>query len=415
MPFSQTFPRSGSMRTGRLFPRPAWVPPIAVSVGSVLPTPRASRGASSTETVALLPTPGKADGDGGHLSSEGHQSTLPGVTRDLALLPSPRTSDTNGAGHHGDGGMDLRTAVTEIALLPTPAVNDMGMAYTPEEWDAWTEKMKAKHGNGNGHGKSLNVEAQRLLPTPTRRDHKDSEICREPHRPDDVDTLARALTDVPAALLPAPSVADSTGGHERRGGERGEELLLKGVVRAAADGTLLPTPRATDGTKGGPNQRGSSGDLMLPSAVASMSIACSYCGELREVAGCDNCDAGPLPLLPTPTAVDYKSSGGGYNGQTNVTLTDATVRQTARWGEYEPAIRRWEAITRPAPEPTKPNSKGSPKLSDEFDEWLMGLPAGWITDVPGITWNEVLKACGNGVLPQQCVAALHYLRHLSAL
>ena len=27
--------------------------------------------------------------------------------------------------------------------------------------------------------------------------------------------------------------------------------------------SLLPTPRATDGTKGGPNQRGSSGDLML--------------------------------------------------------------------------------------------------------------------------------------------------------
>jgi hypothetical protein len=30
--------------------------------------------------------------------------------------------------------------------------------------------LKAKHNNGNGHGKSLNVEAQRLLPTPTARD-----------------------------------------------------------------------------------------------------------------------------------------------------------------------------------------------------------------------------------------------------
>jgi hypothetical protein len=34
-----------------------------------------------------------------------------------SLLPTPRTSDTNGAGHHGDGGMDLRTTVS---LLPTP-------------------------------------------------------------------------------------------------------------------------------------------------------------------------------------------------------------------------------------------------------------------------------------------------------
>lgn len=30
--------------------------------------------------------------------------------------------------------------------------------------------MKTEHGNGNGHGKSLAVEAQRLLPTPTAQD-----------------------------------------------------------------------------------------------------------------------------------------------------------------------------------------------------------------------------------------------------
>jgi DNA (cytosine-5)-methyltransferase 1 len=136
-------------------------------------------------------------------------------------------------------------------------------------------------------------------------------------------------------------------------GERGEELLLKGVARAAADGSLLPTP----------------------------------------------------------TAMDSRGSGGNPDttGTHGTTLTDATVRQPARWGEYEPAIRRWEALTRPAPEPTKLNAKGNPKLSDEFDEWLMGFPAGWITDVPGVTWNEVLRACGNGVVWQQGAAALRFL------
>jgi DNA (cytosine-5)-methyltransferase 1 len=142
--------------------------------------------------------------------------------------------------------------------------------------------MKAKHNNGNGHGPSLNVEVQRVLPTPTRRDHKDSECRREPHRPDAVDTLSRALAD-----------------HQ-------------------------------------PN-----------------------------------------------------------------------------WGEYEPAIRRWEAVTRPAPEPTKLNPKGNPKLSDEFDEWHMGFPKGWITDVPGVTWNEALKACGNGVVWQQGAAALRWLLRMA--
>lgn len=198
------------------------------------------------------------------------------------LLPSPRTSDTNGAGHHGDGGMDLRTAVADLLLLPTPSAERGGRNKSASEGAAirWS-----------------------------------------------LDYIDRLL----------------------------------------------------------PNQRGSSGDLMLPSAVN---------------------------LLPTPTAQDSAQSGAaGYDtGHSGTTLTDATVRQPDRWGDYGPAIRRHEQmIGRPAPSPTKPNTKGNPKLSDEFDEWLMGLPAGWITDVPGIGWNEVLKACGNGVVPQQAEAAIRWL------
>jgi DNA (cytosine-5)-methyltransferase 1 len=44
-------------------------------------------------------------------------------------------------------------------------------------------------------------------------------------------------------------------------------------------------------------------------------------------------------------------------------------------------------------------------LSPKFVEWLMALPAGWVTDVPGITRNDQLKALGNGVVPQQVAAA----------
>ena len=34
------------------------------------------------------------------------------------------------------------------------------------------------------------------LPTPTTRDYKDNKIRREPHRPNDTDTLSRALVDL---------------------------------------------------------------------------------------------------------------------------------------------------------------------------------------------------------------------------
>ncbi|MFJ1787307.1 hypothetical protein ACIOML_23750 [Streptomyces anulatus] len=39
----------------------------------------------------------------------------------------------------------------------------------------------------------------------------------------------------------------------------------------------------------------------------------------------------------------------------------------------------------------------------------MGLPAGHVTDVPGLTRNQQLHALGNGVVPQQATAALRIL------
>lgn len=79
------------------------------------------------------------------------------------------------------------------------------------------------------------------------------------------------------------------------------------------------------------------------------------------------------------------------------------------WGEYEPAVRRWERVLgRPAPRPTEPTGRaGAERLSPRFTEWMMGLPDGWVTDPAiGISRNDQLKACGNGVVPQQAVATL---------
>lgn len=39
----------------------------------------------------------------------------------------------------------------------------------------------------------------------------------------------------------------------------------------------------------------------------------------------------------------------------------------------------------------------------------MGLPAGWVTDVPGLNRNAQLKALGNGVVPQQALAAIRLM------
>ena len=84
------------------------------------------------------------------------------------------------------------------------------------------------------------------------------------------------------------------------------------------------------------------------------------------------------------------------------------------WGPYEPAIRRWEAVTeRLAPAPTALAPRGGQRLNPAFVEWMMGLPAGWVTDVPGITRNDMLKMLGNGVVPQQAAAAIRHLEEVT--
>lgn len=76
------------------------------------------------------------------------------------------------------------------------------------------------------------------------------------------------------------------------------------------------------------------------------------------------------------------------------------------WGAYAATVRRWERLTRPAPAPTEPNRNGNPRLNAAFSEWMMGLPEGHVTQVPGISRADQLKAIGNGVCPQQAAAAL---------
>lgn len=82
--------------------------------------------------------------------------------------------------------------------------------------------------------------------------------------------------------------------------------------------------------------------------------------------------------------------------------------QPVNWGEYQLTIARWEArLGRRVPRPTEPTGRdSSPRLSPAFVEWMMGLPEGWVTAVPGVNRSAQLKALGNGVVPQQAAAAL---------
>ena len=80
------------------------------------------------------------------------------------------------------------------------------------------------------------------------------------------------------------------------------------------------------------------------------------------------------------------------------------------WGDTAPAILTWAMLTGRTPPPIvgdRPDYRA--ETTTEFVEWMMGLPEGWVTDVPGLSRNQQLKALGNGVVPQAAATALQDL------
>ena len=147
--YSATWPTSGTTRRGTAYAPPTSAHPTAGSVSSSSP-------ALATPTAWL----GRRDA---HSVGDPERWTNPERSRELSdqiahmMLPTPTSWDWKGPNQRRDA------TCLHGALLPTPAVNDMGAGKTVEAWDEWTAKMKAAHGNGNGHGPSLAIEAQRLL------------------------------------------------------------------------------------------------------------------------------------------------------------------------------------------------------------------------------------------------------------
>jgi hypothetical protein len=96
--YSETLPRSGSMRSGVLFPRPMWEPPIFASESSFWPSTRAEDGESC----------------GNH--PNGANDSLTGVTRNWATPDSNTASYSNG--HNGF--QNLREQSTLWQTVRTP-------------------------------------------------------------------------------------------------------------------------------------------------------------------------------------------------------------------------------------------------------------------------------------------------------
>lgn len=299
-PFWETWPISGMTRDGRAYELPMPALPMAEPESSsspdpVLPTPGASWFEPQGPDDPSEWEAWKADRASRGIATG--QGTLPTALRNQALLPTPEAKlsdsgpDYARANREGSGGDDLTTTVFR-RLLPTPLTSDDKSPWAgeaPEERDRSTQLRSihyllptptvavqnpdANWQNRPTGGLTLPSAVQGLLPTPTTLDHVEKRTTHAGGNPtlqgaisgtSERDAARHGLTTAtstgspptpsgppsaaePSPLLPTPSVADGTGGHLNRSGDRSAELLLPGVAKALGEGALLPTPRAAPG------------------------------------------------------------------------------------------------------------------------------------------------------------------------
>lgn len=151
-----------------------------------------------------------------------------------------------------------------------------------------------------------------------------------------------------------------------------------------SDGALIPTPTASDHKAG------------------------------RHQAGTGHSLTQAVQLLPTPKANDGIMGLPRTSGRPSEKSTHLATRlEYTDYGDYAPAIARWEKVTgRDAPPPTNPPRRagGRPQLSARFVEWLMGLPDGHVTGPDlALPREHQLRLLGNGVVPQQAALAVRQL------
>ena len=261
-----------------------------------------------------------------------------------------------------------------------------------EHWELFSETWQTSGLMRNGKVYELPTQALHTtdfecssLPTPTTRDYKDGQAEHERDGVIQTDTVARAIFNSGEVLLPTTRAQN---GEDRNNKIWARDPSKPQNLENALAVTLLPTTTASDWKGANHSGSGSASTTGIATAVE---------------------------LLPTPTAVDGNTAAKSEldaNDPKHRLKVAAQVlaREQTQWGKFEPAIRRWEqTLGRPAPLPTNPDGKdGAHRLSSAFTEWMMGLPEGWVTGV-GLTRNEELKACGNGVVPQQAELALRML------
>lgn len=161
-----------------------------------------------------------------------------------------------------------------------------------------------------------------------------------------------------------------------------------------------PETEARPGTPSQPARRGQRSD-----EAASH----TNCRGLALVGDSDCSHVDPTDTEGERHVVGLRSTADGLCGGDGLRRVTAQAAPEVDWGDYAAAVQQWEALLgRHLPFPVQRGQRGRSVLSPPFVEHLMGLPVGWVTDLP-LPRTAQLRALGNGVVPQQATHAVSLL------
>lgn len=355
--------------------------PVVTNRAGMAPSPASARGTRGTDLGpaigALLPSP----------------ETMDGLSPRSAKTVSERCRG-NGAG--GGRPANLRETVVN-ELLPTPAAGSNGKS-------ARAMTASTRNGRRSGGGQSSPPGLEEIASLASGR--------RPAHLPPD-EQLSPAGRAVLGALLPTPQATDGNGGPRAVPAQRTHRGRDHGPRLRDMAPALLPTPAAHD-TGNTPEQHLAKkpGRTQVTSLqVIAVHGLIETGGHLPGAPGQPGDPSGAEPPMPDIVWLPEQQPGNRPDGEAPWPTEDSDEARKGvpGWGPYAPAVGRWEKVLgRAAPPPTEPGKNGL-RLSPRFVEWMQGVPSGWVTDVPGLSRSQQLKALGNGCVPQQVALALELL------
>lgn len=386
--------------------------------------------------------------------------------RELDALPAPRPAGSPWAVFDRDADV-WRSGETRLdgtadvfdGVWPTDGVMVSGRVWTAPAWPAVLPRLSgapARHGDTDPRHR---VSGSPLIPTPAARDAKGLNQRRNQENLPGAMELGTRLRSAPATVfMPTPRASDGAKGPSYNG----HRVNLSGVVLGQA--SLLPTPTASDGMaermRSGMWHAGSRRAMNL--GIAGRIVTAGE-GKARDPESYGfRVDWGRFtPAVrrwetildrPAPDPTQATRRLRVLAGRLPARLRDgvwcarriqATLLHGLDWPCKRRVIDRWAAVGAPglidpvwrsiaSRDPDDPvgctrlparsvldlwfraahTRVTVANLSPRLAEWMMGLPAGWVTDpaiwrnVPGNHRMLQLRALGNGVCPPQAERAV---------